>query len=90
MLGMEQAEIVSVSMNEVTFLTPSSIRDRLIKLSARPVVMGSLSIVSYQFDWSVNEINITVGDSVTWDWELDLPVDQQLQIEYLRNSAFKF
>ena len=79
-VGSEEAEILSVSSNQIVFATPSSITQRLVKLSARPVVTSTQSAVTYEFDWSLVEINATVGDSVTWDWELDLPVDQQLVV----------
>ncbi len=31
------------------------------------------SVSGYDFSWSVRELNISVGDTVTWEWELTRP-----------------
>lgn len=76
------AEIVSVTSNEIIIITPSSMQEHLIQLSAQPVVMtiGSSRVVTYRLTWSTDEIEVTVGDSITWNWNLDLPTTPALEL----------
>lgn len=82
LLGGSPAEITSVTSTEIVFITPSSVRFHDIELSAQPVVMTSSfsTRVTYRLTWSTDEIEITVGDSVTWDWDLDLPTTPELEL----------
>lgn len=81
-IGGVPAEIVSVTSSEIVCFTPSSAREHLIDLSARPVVVTSSisSLVTYRLTWSADEIEVTVGDSITWNWYLDLPTTQALEL----------
>ena len=37
--------------------------------------------VTYQLYWRTTEFAISVGDSIEWNWEVDLGVDQELSIQ---------
>ena len=39
--------------------------------------------VGYELLWNRTDIQVTVGDMVTWNWELDLPVTQRLQLSFV-------
>ena len=36
--------------------------------------------VAYQFEWDRNELEITVGDRVTWNWEVNLNTSTRLEL----------
>ena len=73
-----EAMVTSVTASEATFITPSLVKNYLVELSAEPVVSDLR--VGYRLRWNEINIQIPVGDSVTWNWELDLPVAQSLEL----------
>ena len=74
------ASIISISPNEIVFTTPSMYQHHYVQYLAEPVKLEFG--VGYQLLWNSTDTQVTVGDTVIWNWELDLPVTQQLELSF--------